>query len=156
MRAEDIAARVLAVDPGKTTGYATLNWPLPGFASHQLPWLEFLTRTHFELQREYNVASPLPPIQVVVEEFVITPNTHKLSAQPEVRDVRGAMRYLSLVYLGQEPTFQTAANAKSFASDSLLKQLGWWSRGKPHANDAARHLVVRLVDIKALAARDLL
>ena len=63
---------VLAVDPGKTTGWATLRGPL--FLSGQTPWYEFLE--WFESQ-----IRTTPEMTVVSESFTITPATIKKSPQ---------------------------------------------------------------------------
>lgn len=75
---------------------------------------------------------------LVSESFVLdnrTPN-------PDVTPLRieGAMRALALQGLLPNPVMQRNT-AKAHAPDALLKRVGLWQKGQPHANDAIRHAI---------------
>lgn len=124
---------ILAVDPGLTTGWAAL-YPDGEFRSGETkgPY-EFL----FDVQRL--IQGPFP-WEMVVERYVITPETVKKSRQYEPIEIIGALKFFSRHY--EVPlALQTPADAKAFSTDKKLKAMRWFRPALGHANDAARHLL---------------
>lgn len=127
---------LFAVDPGKVTGW---SWwkvgdaePVTGedefdpFCSLAEGWLETHGRDTL----------------VIVESFIVTPQTAKKSQAPWSLEVIGVLRWLASKYrAGFE--MQKPSEAKSFVSNERLRKVGWWHRGgEGHARDALRHLLL--------------
>jgi len=132
---------VIAIDPGKTTGFA--YWYGSEVVADQEPdQVEFCTR----LERYLEIRCPGV---VVIERFVINVKTVGNSQAPWSLELIGVARYLAAKH-NCEFVIQTPADAKRFMSDERLKNLGWWQKGKVHANDALRHLGLYLVTRKLM------
>lgn len=137
---------VVGVDPGGTTGIAL--WSKGGgltlrempTAIEAVDWISDMTHV-------------LAPTVFVVERYIITPATAKMSQQHDALEIIGAIKYLTRVN-GHEVVMQTPAEAKAFSTDDKLKTLGWYQRGQPHARDASRHVLLYLAkqDIIDLAS----
>ena len=133
--------RVLAVDPGKTCGCALwedgqltkagqCSWgALAVWAEEVVPMLD----------------------ELVCEDFRVGPQTLKTGGDwRHPTAAIGVLRYWC-EKAGVPFVLQQPAEAKSFSSDARLRALGWYhpSRGG-HANDALRHLVLRLATLGEL------
>jgi len=125
--------RVVAVDPGVTSGVAIMTFPyrfdnLPGtWELSQMETIEW--------------ASQLDALDVIVcESFIPRPGAKNF--QPASLEIIGALRYVS--WLRQIPfVLQSPADAKRFSTNEKLKTLGWYqSTVGGHANDAQRHLLL--------------
>ena len=134
---------ILAVDPGRTTGWATYTPGLPSavpsaeqaidveFIDRVIPWIaDVATRT---------------PLRIVVERFVISGGTMRKSRGDENWSIEqiGLLRHHAR-WAGAEFDLQSAGDAKKFATDARLKEIGWWMKGRDHANDALRHLLLNV------------
>ena len=129
---------ILSIDPGKVTGVAFM-----------LPSGVVSTR---EIEGRYDLChwvidhhSQLCIDALVCEDFVISQRTIKTTPQKDPLRIIG---WLDIWCEKKDVEFvlQTAAQAKSFATDAKLRHLGWFtSEGEGHANDASRHLLVYLV-----------
>ena len=125
---------VIALDPGKTTGYAV--W-----------WQGCERPTGGQDESCQSVGERLDcwlsvhegDAVVVCERFIINVNTVGNSQAPWSLELIGVARYLAAKYHAQF-VLQTPADAKTFMKDERLKKLGWYLKGKVHANDALRHL----------------
>ena len=138
---------VLAVDPGKTTGYAlwTDGERVEGelYAEAFLDYAESVLKTG-------------TVDTVVCERFIITTRTGKLSHAPWSLEQIGALRHLCHVHRVNF-VLQNVSDAKKFGTDQRLNLLGWKRpQGAGHARDAQRHLLVHLVRTKELSASELL
>lgn len=135
---------LVAIDPGKKTGMAifiiddpknphlTGTWEL-GFEGFQDAFASFL-KNHL----------PLHEVEVVIEEFIISPETAKLTSAPWSLKHIGVVEYLSRVH-GAKFAVQSR-NIKKFTPNERLKALELWHRGGGgHALDALRHAVGYLV-----------
>lgn len=133
----DIAV-VTTVDPGKMTGIAG------AYADGSFFWLETTfdqtCRHLIEMANKWREEMVL-----VAESFIIGPQTVKNTQAPWSLELIGVCRMVSRLYCGRELKLQSPAEAKRFSSDLRLKHLGWYTPGKGHANDAARHLLLTLV-----------
>ena len=132
---------VLAVDPGETTGLALVKRePLELMRTAEENWenaARFIDTALRELGGEN--------VDVVVEKFTITSQTGKKSQQPWSLEVTGMCRLLAFMHKAGAITLQTPADAKSFSSNTRLRDLDLWHvGGGGHANDALRHVVLRL------------
>ncbi|MCA9340198.1 MAG: hypothetical protein KDA17_04765 [Candidatus Saccharibacteria bacterium] len=130
--------RIIALDPGGTTGWATysafrdprlrkFDYGQIGPEEHHLELFNFLGLQQVE------------DTQVVCESF-------------EYRNTsRAGLVLVSKEYIGITKLFclerdiryteQTASMAKAFVKDSHIKKLGLWSSKDNHAMDAMRHLL---------------
>lgn len=130
--------RYLAIDPGSVTGIA--GWDEESVFSLQKPALEATTHVKHLLNRW---GSYYHETTVVCESFVPRPGAK--SWQPDALYTIGALRYVCWE-LGVPFELQTPSAAKSFATDSKLKRIGWYKTTEGgHENDARRHLLLVLV-----------
>ena len=132
---------ILACDPGLTSGLASLH-----ISDHIKYFKDFSSwECDFEilcgdlyLRRDTNM-------ELVIEKFTITNETAKKSRQYDALNIIGVFRYCS--YMSDWPlTLQSPGSAKKLGTDDRLKDLGWYTPGKGHANDAARHLLLYCVN----------
>lgn len=126
---------VLAVDPGLTTGVAALS-------NGNVTLTEVRGQISFLERAEAHIAFHRPI--VVVEAYIITATTAKLSRQYEPLEIIGALRWMAHK---KDVGFvmQTPRQAKDFSTDDKLKAVGWYEKGIGHGNDAARHLLLYMV-----------
>lgn len=126
-----ISGNVLSVDPGGTTGLARYHSDSGIFAASQCPG---------NLLNFWN--DLIVPYYIVCEDFVITTGTAKKTPQREALYIIGGFKYLEATQ-GIEFTLQSPS-VKKTVPDVELKKIGWYIPGKPHANDASKHLIVFL------------
>ncbi len=137
---------IIAVDPGKTTGWARLN-DAGSFESGEQSLYATVYFIHETMKQ--GVGSKL---EIICEDFIFTKETLKKSRQIYSTEGIGALRYLTELY-GVPYYIQTPAAAKRFSTDEKLKTIGWYRPGQGHANDAARHLLLHaagedLIDVR--------
>lgn len=135
--------RILAVDPGKTTGWAFLN--TNAYDYHKSPAIVILPQVGeyewYEFLERYEDWLYSGKIDVTVSEsFIISRETLKKTRQNYSLEAIGVMRYMSQ-RKGREFVLQAPSVAKSFATKEKLDKLGWWPKGQDHAQDASRHLL---------------
>lgn len=130
---------IVAVDPGKTTG---VKWINPD-DSTSLGGAQVDVEDFFQLMTGVveSWTSAGHEVQLVSESFLITVNTAKNSQAGWSLELIGVMKYLAWRYKLPELKQQTPQVAKKFSSDPKLKQVDWYTKGKGHENDAARHLM---------------
>jgi hypothetical protein len=133
---------IVALDPGGTTGIAW--WWYGEFHSEQLDPMVAVDYVEEAVDRLD---------EIVVEDFLPRPGVR--SWQPDALHVIGACRWLAHAF-DRPLVLQTPARGKSFASDVRLKRVDFYRSGQPHANDAARHLLSRLVRLKQFDLEDVL
>lgn len=145
---------VIAVDPGKISGIAiwTDEKPLEirSYEENVYDTVHILKNI---------VGAPMyfqnHDIVVVTERFTISERTIKTALSLDALDINGWLT-CEEEFHSYDLVFQTPTQAKKFATDAKLKALDWFERTKDgHANDAARHLMVYLVDHHS-AAREAL
>lgn len=142
--------RILALDPGETTGWATWSeleepWESPfncgqiGPQEHHLQLDSFLGHmqvTNFTVvceRFEYRNQSRAG-LNLMSREYI---GVVKRFAQERMIDV-----------ITQKVVFQNATQAvgpKSFVQDSHVKRLGLWTPNQRHAMDATRHLLYYII-----------
>lgn len=150
---------ILSVDPGKMTGVALFAERTADSVGPVLLKTDELTRDDLEKWLEFHLLDPLQEpgnVEVVAERYKIGDADAPWSLQ-----MLGVLSYLSRKGGHSEPTLQTPADAKGFATNEMLQGLGYWHvGGAGHANDAIRHGVLYMVrknnTMKKLAARAVL
>lgn len=132
--------RILAVDPGGTSGWAetTVENPIGDLTYGQLEpsamaahLRAFVNGAHSEDRR------------LVMERFSITAHTARKTPQLDALELIGLGKYLAewhdVAFVLQDP-----ADAKAFAHNAALRRWGIWVPVQDHARDAVRHLVYAL------------
>jgi hypothetical protein len=143
---------IIAIDPGKKTGMASLMFEEDGsrgtFISSEgsllkgVEWLEGV--------------SPILGAELVIEDFIYTAATAQKSRQTWSTEGIGMVRYVAYKY-GLDFTIQAPVSAKKFSTDDKLKKIGWYFPSKGgHQNDAARHLLLYCVNQKLIDPRELI
>ena len=136
---------VLAVDPGKTTGYwlfnadgeSSITSPAK-FAGGQLAQWDFIEWMERHLK-------DFAPLEIVCETFQVTQRSLQQRGERlwSVEQI-GILQYLCRKN-GWSYTEQSPSDAKNFVSDEKLKRIGWYIKGMEHSRDAARHAVLYAV-----------
>lgn len=143
--------RVLALDPGGTTGWATytarvvvdpftnaVEYKDEGWNCGQLAG-----EHHSELWKLL-LDNQSHDYQLVCERFEYR-NTARSGLVLDSREYIGVTK-LFAQQRRLPLTLQNASEAKGFVRDSHLKRLALWSSGNPHAMDAMRHLLFWLTN----------
>lgn len=135
--------RVIALDPGGTTGVAAVVYDVPIDVQEQ----EFTTlhigphEHHADL---WNKLYLFRPTKIVCESFEFRQNKQRDNINLMSKEYIGLVKTFSAI-TNTPVVFQTAAIGKGFVSDEKLKAMGLWVPGKKHAMDAMRHLITYLV-----------
>jgi hypothetical protein len=144
---------VLAIDPGKTTGVAFLEWsgdpdesPVRKY-SGELSADEFapVIRQFLDSWKTYGY------FQVVCERFIINAQTVRNSQAPFSLEQIGVLKQLCRdhSYPVDGIKMQAPVDAKNMFPNPALKTIGTWHvGGEGHANDAIRHGLLHLVKMK--------
>lgn len=135
---------ILGVDPGKMTGWAAYNstrrqivdagqLDRDAFIDFIVPRLEDPGRSRLDL---------------AVERFTISGGTVEKGRTDENWSIEqiGILRHWARRF-GHTFTLQGAGDAKKFAPDARLKEIGWHRPGQGHANDALRHTLLRVAKV---------
>lgn len=127
---------VIGVDPGETTGLFVYDSDSGSHDHEQLRGTEYVLQW-------VNDRVDIADTEIAMERFVLGTNTARYTRHPQTMHVIHAIDSLfSTSHV--TVTLQTASEAKSFAPNALLRRIGWYARSMPHANDAARHALLRL------------
>ena len=140
--------RVIALDPGGSTGWATLEELVAQPNDPDLPYggIRFECGVlgpkphHSELREMLENFVP----NVVISESFMYRNTSRTGL------VLDSVEYIGILKLfchnsGARYVEQSPAQAKGFVKDTTLKKIGWYST-VTHSRDAARHLMYYLVN----------
>ena len=135
---------LLAIDPGKMTGWAELSYTSDSFTIHTASELtvdEVWDTLYTSLD---NTDSDKPDV-IVIEDFRITTGTGKLGSPDWSLRLIGAVEYLGFKY--DIPVVkQYPSNAKAFSTNDKLRAVDMWHKGGAgHANDALRHAMLYMV-----------
>lgn len=137
-------SRVVVLDPGKTTG--VVDWTAGHHAEPPtVTWAELDFKGTCDKLLSIaaeSVSTGNLDIIIICESFIITQQTAKNTQAPWSLELIGVARMISELYLGKPLILQQPSQAKRFSSDNRLKRMGWFWKGKGHANDAARHLLL--------------
>ena len=140
-----MVCRVLALDPGGTTGWASITM----FKNNQVAYASGLLQSQEHHTELYGLLSQTA---VDVDDYRIVCESFEYRNQS-----RPGLELISKEYIGVTKlycqlfdvplTMQTASQGKAFTKDENIKKLGLWStqRDDRHAMDAYRHLFVYLI-----------
>lgn len=137
--------KILAIDPGKMTGWAVIEYSPTSIES--LSSAEFtVDEVLASLRNGIDLADPENhPDRIIIEDFRITTGTGKLGSPDWSLRLIGAVEYLCYKY-SIPMTKQFPSNAKAFSTNNKLKAVGMWHvGGAGHANDALRHAMLYMV-----------
>lgn len=124
--------KVVALDPGRTTGYAMGDISEDG---HMI----IATGQHKWSQRDlHNNLEWYQPDYIVYETFEYRRKKDRADLYP--RELIGVIELYADVENIRTHT-QSPSSAMTYFTDTRLKEDGVYKPGKPHANDAARHLL---------------
>lgn len=126
--------KALAIDPGGTTGFceATKTDKKLELWSYQ----KKLTPMEFRILLESDYLYKRIDY-VICESFEF-----RKAARAGLDLTPAHLIGVTMAYVEESALFmQTAATGKGYFSDDKLKQLGIYLKGRPHAMDAARHLL---------------
>jgi len=141
---------IIGIDPGLTTGVFTYGSPnLFGYPSNTWPAQMPASEVPRYLRTAVVDATDhvgFRDVHVAVERYIITPKTAKLSQQTDALEVTGMAKAIMAMYAATDVRQYAKANLK-FASDDMLKAVGWYSPKLRHANDAARQAFALLKDV---------
>ena len=142
----------LGVDPGLATGVAVVELDDDGLTttvidSREIPPEAVAPYVRYTLER-------YPELTVVCEAYIITVETAKKSRQYYSLELIGILKQC-MRDVNMKPEEPPVGNlvmhkpsAKSVISNKQLQAVKLWHRGGAgHANDALRHIAVRLVNI---------
>jgi len=140
---------VIGIDPGKMTGVylfcsdTAVDAPLKteGFEvrAENMPF--FLNGMFHLVTTHYGGFC-----HVAIERFIITSRTAKLSQQSDALEVTGMVKAVAAIQALPDVRQYLKANLK-FASDDMLRSVGWHTPSMRHANDAARQAFALLKDV---------
>ena len=148
-------ARVVAVDPGGTTGLASWTRYEDGREDvegwEEMTWADTMRWVHTVMS--YRVALDA----LVVEDFFLGNSTAKKSTKGPKQTIEliGMLRYLAFTK-GVPFILQAPADSRSFSTPDKLKRLGWWEPGSDHVQSATKHLLLYLVRSHLIDAERLL
>jgi len=126
-----MTVKVLALDPGVTTGIATLD---SSDAVHA-------DQVKCDHRAFYDFLVGYDPDTIVFERFVYQ-RRDKVELWPV--EVIGVIRLYSEQF--EVPLFaQTPSQAKNLWTNDKLEKIGLWQTGMKHSMDAVRHLLYHLV-----------
>lgn len=134
---------ILSLDPGGTTGYAIFH-----VEKHEEPELlrqgQIAGGLNGFLDFHWDVLEDIDFDVIVCESFTLREGVYGANLDPVY--IIGALEAL---YPTTEIVYQSPA-LKKLCEDDRLKTMGLHVPGKPHRNDAVRHLVVYLRNKKHL------
>jgi hypothetical protein len=134
LSASSFPTRLLALDPGRTTGWAFF---------HNGTYYRSGTVVGNAKQVKKLLDDSRPEV-VVIESYRIYASKAQQHVHSDVPTLQliGALKYICETHVPPIPVvFQTAAQGKGFSSDDKLKEWGFWPSGPGavHARDAIRH-----------------
>ena len=133
--------KLLAIDPGGTTGIAHIE-----FNSLKPPVLTKVEQVEGGLQgflRWYQGRQGSWD-RIVCEDFVLRTNVKFPDLSPTY--IIGALEQ-GEHFNPIKPVYQSPS-LKPMCSDAVLKRIGFYTKAMPHANDATRHGIIYLRNIK--------
>lgn len=133
---------IMGVDPGNTTGvFVYFDDGFRDFA--QLGRDEVAPYFHAAFDRWARGVWGAERVFVSVERYIITAKTAQLSQQPDALEITGLVKGLAQLHSLAPVRQHMKANLK-YASDPILRSVGWLQPGMRHANDAARQAFATL------------
>lgn len=141
----DVYKRVIGLDPGGTTGWATVSRTRePSDETWQFGQLG--PNEHHEELFAFLEMSIVQETVIVCESFEFRQNRQRDNINLMSKEYIGVVKLLDQERNNVKTVFQTAAMAKGFVSDKKIKAMGLWQPGYKHAMDATRHAIYYLVN----------
>ncbi len=149
---------IIGCDPGFTTGlyvyrtYAANHTEVPQgpvqAEAWQVPKLlhDWIIRANAHMWDDDEGTEEPHGVHVAVEKYTITARTARLSQQADALEVTGMVKAVASLNEPVEVRQYLKANLK-YASDDMLRAVGWYAPKLRHANDAARQAFALLKDI---------
>ena len=133
---------MLGVDPGGTTGLALIEFDATSEPKllwvHQVPdGLKGFLHWHDSTDAKWDF--------VVCESFTVRPGVHGVDITPSY--IIGAIEALEAKV---SKIYYQPPSQKPLCDDSVLKKIGMYSPGMGHANDATRHGIIYLRNVRHL------
>lgn len=142
---------LLAIDPGLMTGVCLIDLIDP--ENPVKVWSKEVTIQEFHDNIESLISHA--DTHVVIENFLITVETGKLTDAPWSLELIGVVRYLC--YLAGKVLDLQTPSQKEFANNDKLRAVDFWHVGEAgHANDSLRHAMIWIVDRNRKWTRKLL
>lgn len=146
--------KIMGVDPGGTTGIATIDVPWDESRYEPTPDT-YVADDQLEAEwgagadsigpRLRSVIEATKPDLIVVEKFIITQQTVRFTRQPDALWIIGGVRFIA-DSLKIPVHMQPASLAKTAWDATRLKNTGWAKIVKrKHARDALRHALTACV-----------
>jgi hypothetical protein len=126
-------------------GYQGLGTVQTWTEARQIPAADVWNKL-YPLVNQYEDCFIPRSVHFAVEKYIITPKTAKLTQQTDALEVTGVMKAMAAEWRYRTCTQYLKANLK-FASDDMLKAIGWFNPKMRHANDAARQAFALLKDV---------
>lgn len=123
--------RVIAVDPGKTTGVAV--WEKGEFSIHQISKRNINSYLNLTM-KERSI--------VVYETFKTRPEYFFMTRQGDAQEIIGVLKYLSDRRPGIFLKGESADHSKCSISNEFMEQKGVYDPTRQHGTDAARLLLL--------------
>ena len=142
---------LFAVDPGLMTGVCLID--IENMDDPTPIWDDEWTVAEFH--DKIGEIMSYEDIEVVIEDFIITTETAKLTPQPWSLHLIGVVLYLA--YLNGVNVTMQKPSQKPFADNDKLRLVGFWSKGtEGHSIDAFKHAMVWIVERNRKWTRKLL
>lgn len=136
--------RYVAFDPGVATGVAQAFVENGAIIKHQAFELPQFEVCRFALEAAID-RYDIDEVDFICETFTINQQTLRKTRQTASLEIIGVIK-LATHEACIPLAMQSPGDAKRFATDKRLKKSGLWTPTKGgHANDANRHLFLRLV-----------
>lgn len=147
--------RLLALDPGVTTGWASIDIP---DVSKDVDLTQAVGVGQLGPHDHHSELYAMMELMQTSDFVLITErfeyrNKSRAGLQLESREYIGVAKMFyqeRMRGLGQQAVFQNASQAKGFVEDRHIKALGLWSPGMKHAMDALRHLIYFVANDKTM------
>jgi hypothetical protein len=148
---------IIGVDPGATTGlyvhrtYEANHTEVPQGGLQVPAWHipellhDWVIRANAHMWDDDEGTEEPHGIYFAVERYIITQRTAKLTQQADALEVTGMVK--AVAYLDHVNVHQYVKGNLGFASDAMLRKVGWRTPGMEHADDAARQAFAMLKDI---------
>ena len=134
---------VIAIDPGKMTGWSEIEYDSDSFRLKYSAELDM--DAVLEHLRTLDDIDYTTPDVIIIEDFKITTGTGKLGSPDWSLRLIGAVEYVAAKH-GIPVVKQTPANAKAFSTNAKLRAVDMWHvGGAGHANDSLRHAMLYMV-----------
>jgi hypothetical protein len=137
--------RIVALDPGGTTGWAT--WT--DGPQEEWSWGQIGPQEHHKELNDFLGLQQTQDFILVCETFDFRQHDNNRTKVNLIsREYIGVAKLFAAERMSTPVVLQTPAQAKTFVTDEKLKAMDLWVPGKVHARDALRHLITYMVRVQ--------